>query len=179
MDWRKIEDGQGDAGRLVVAPCPWWPHPPRESRGPSPLGPGGTPLEPALTHSTSGAVTGSNARLGTSKDLSSRSRDALPTLSCPRYTAPRCSDYSTRRGSQPRSRFIPSGSFHDLSEEEEWLARVHAGDLGPRKGERGRILFRRGEISPRNICPPFLRDYAVPRDIISETTMERVSEFSD
>ena len=52
-------------------------------------------------------------------------------------------------------------------------------DLGPRKGERGRILFRRGEISPRNICPPFLRDYAAPRDIISETTMERVSEFSD
>lgn len=46
-------------------------HTHRESRGPSPLGPGGTPLEPALTHSTSGAVTGSNARLGTSKDLSS------------------------------------------------------------------------------------------------------------
>jgi len=42
----------------------------RDPRGPTPLGPAGTPLVPALTHSTSGAVTGSNARLGTSKDLS-------------------------------------------------------------------------------------------------------------
>jgi len=41
-----------------------------DPRGPTPLGPAGTPLVPALTHSTSGAVTGSNARLGTSKDLS-------------------------------------------------------------------------------------------------------------
>lgn len=46
-------------------------HTHRESRDPSPLGLAGTPLVPALTHSTSGAVTGSNARLGTLKDLSS------------------------------------------------------------------------------------------------------------
>jgi len=40
------------------------------SLDPTPLGPAGTPLVPALTHSTSGTVTGSNVRLGTSKDLS-------------------------------------------------------------------------------------------------------------
>lgn len=41
-----------------------------DSPDPTPLGPAGTPLVPALTHSTSGTVTGSNVRLGTSKDLS-------------------------------------------------------------------------------------------------------------
>lgn len=41
-----------------------------DSPDPTPLGPAGTPVVPALTHSTSGTVTGSNVRLGTSKDLS-------------------------------------------------------------------------------------------------------------
>lgn len=127
-------------------------HTHRESRGPSPLGPGGTPLEPALTHSTSGAVTGSNARLGTSKDLSSghetpyrhsRVHDIRTTL-LPATQITRCST----RVSQPRSRFIPSGSFHDLG----GVARVHAGDLGSRRRTRPEI---RGEISPRNFVRRF------------------------
>lgn len=42
----------------------------RYPQSPTPLGPAGTPLVPALTHSTSGSVTGNNVRLGTSKDLS-------------------------------------------------------------------------------------------------------------
>lgn len=41
-----------------------------DTRGPTLLGLAGTPLVLVLTHSTSGAVTGSNVRLGTSKDLS-------------------------------------------------------------------------------------------------------------
>jgi hypothetical protein len=41
-----------------------------DTRGPTLLGLAGAPLVLVLTHSTSGAVTGSNVRLGTSKDLS-------------------------------------------------------------------------------------------------------------
>lgn len=119
----KMENGQGKVVRLVVAPSPWQPHPPSARGGPSPLGPAGTPLEPALTHSTSGAVTGSNARLGTSKDLSSgHGTPYQDTLSCRRYThraivarrpqllrlPARC---STRRLVSSLDRIIPGGSF--------------------------------------------------------------------
>lgn len=72
----------------------------RDTRGPTPLGPAGTPLVPALTHSTSGAVTGSNARLGTSKDLTSVAHETPSrrfgsddnTLTRG-YPSDKCSDY--------------------------------------------------------------------------------------
>lgn len=112
--------------RLCVAPGLYWPRPPRNS-GPSPLGPGGAPLVPALTHSTSGAVTGSNARLGTSKDLSSghetpyRHFRADDIRTTPPSTAAQITAAATRI--QPRP-------FHP-----KWIVRrsrrdreVHAGD---------------------------------------------------
>lgn len=92
-------------------------HTHREPGGPSPLGPAGTPLEPALTHSTSGAVTGSNARLGTSKDLSSghespyrhfRVDDIRTTLPSP------ATQITAARRVSRLDLFIPSGSFEDL-----------------------------------------------------------------
>ncbi|OAD60004.1 Transcription factor collier [Eufriesea mexicana] len=100
---------------------------PTASRGPSPLGPAGTPLEPALTHSTSGAVTGSNARLGTSKDLSSghetpyrhfRVYDIRTTLPSPATQITAARRVSTSIASSQVDRWR-------ISEE----SRVHAGDL--------------------------------------------------
>lgn len=66
-------------------------------QSPTPLGPAGTPLVPALTHSTSGSVTGNNVRLGTSKDLSAGHEIHLRRLGDDDNTcqgaADECSDY--------------------------------------------------------------------------------------
>lgn len=68
-----------------------------DSPDPTPLGPAGTPLVPALTHSTSGTVTGSNVRLGTSKDLSAGHETRLQRFGGDDNThqgaAGKCSDY--------------------------------------------------------------------------------------
>jgi len=75
---------------LVAAPT-------NDSPDPTPLGPTGTPLVPALTHSTSGIVTGSNVRLGTSKDLSTGHETRLQRFDGDDNThqgaASKCSDY--------------------------------------------------------------------------------------
>lgn len=150
-DWRRERRWIGGKSRMGKAKLAGWSlrrvrggHTHRESRGPSPLGPGGTPLEPALTHSTSGAVTGSNARLGTSKGpLFWWSRDTLPTLSCPRYTPlPPAATQITRVYPIPRS----SSQVDRSTISEEWW--IGAGDLGPpRKGKPGPEEIRRGNSS--------------------------------
>lgn len=142
VDWMKMENGQGKVVRLVVAPSPWQPHPPSARGGPSPLGPAGTPLEPALTHSTSGAVTGSNARLGTSKDLSSgHGTPYQDTFVSTIYAAraivarrpqllrlpARCS--LLHAPYRRLDRFIPGGSFLDLGGAAPTEGTL-AGDLG-------------------------------------------------
>lgn len=68
----------------------------RYPQSPTPLGPAGTPLVPALTHSTSGSVTGNNVRLGTSKDLSAGHETRLRRFGDDDNTcqgAAECSDY--------------------------------------------------------------------------------------
>lgn len=91
-------------------------HAHREVGGPSPLGPAGTPLVPALTHSTSGAVTGSNARLGTSKDLSSGYETPYRHFRAGdthHIDIARCSDY--RCSTRIRHDYIiPGGSLEHL-----------------------------------------------------------------
>lgn len=86
----------------------------RDPRGPTPLGPAGTPLVPALTHSTSGAVTGSNARLGTSKTsplvTGHPRRDvSAATIIRTRVPAGECSDYHRGAITPLASQTSPAG----------------------------------------------------------------------
>lgn len=106
VDWMKIEDGQGVVGRLVVAPHPWRPHPPR-TWWPVPVG---TRWHAARAGPDTFDKRRRNGKQRAAGDLEGPlfwSRVTLPTLSCRRYThhaaVARYSDYRCSPRIQARS----------------------------------------------------------------------------
>lgn len=130
VDWRKIEDGQGKVGGLVVAPCPWRPHPPRIPR-PVPVG---TRWHAARAGPDTFDKRRRNGKQRAARDLERTSllvvtRHPTDTFVSTIYAATQITRVSHT------SIIIPSGSFHDLSE--EWWARSRRGSWAAEKGKTG------------------------------------------
>lgn len=179
MDWRKIEDGQGEVGGLVVAPCPWRPHPPRIPR-PVPVG---TRWHAARAGPDTFDKRRRNGKQRAARDLERTSllvvtRHPTDTFVSTIYaTTTRC--YSDYARISHTSIIIPSGSFHDLGgvvdrRQGSWAA--EKGKTGARRNSKRKFFFL--------LYPPFssqTTSVLLRRDIISsETTTTTIDgELSD
>lgn len=182
VDWRKIEDGQGKVGGLVVAPCPWRPHPPRIPR-PVPVG---TRWHAARAGPDTFDKRRRNGKQRAARDLERTSllvvtRHPTDTFVSTIYAATQITRVSHT------SIIIPSGSFHDLG---GVVGAFTPGILGRREREnRGQKKFEEEILLPTLSAVFFATTSVLRRDIISETTTtttittidgDRVmSEFSD